>query len=481
MDVHISLTGNRRLSEQIYRQLLEAILDGRLQDGARLPPTRQLAEQLHVSRNTITTVYDRLMAEGFVQSRMGASTYVTSANLPEPRSRHARGGAEILPLPYWQEPLPELSRPGSQWKYNFMPGLPDPELFPFETWRRIITRQLTPARQELGRYQSSSGLAGLREAIARHTGIARSVVASPDDVVITNGTQQAIDLVTRILISPGDVVAIENPGYTPARSLFQSHGAHVQPVPVDDEGIRVDCLPEATRLIYTTPSHQFPLGVPMSLSRRVELLRWATKHNAVIIEDDYDSEFRYADRPLDPLQSIDTDGRVIYVGTFSKSLIPSLRIGFLISPRSLRAALRRARQLTDWHGETVTQLALAEFIEQGHFARHLRRANRLYSERHRVINAAIQRELAGYLDLLPSSAGMHVCAIQRAEVTFDLDAVTRLAAGRGIVFGTLTTYHFGPEQVPQGLIIGFGGIATGDIDTGIAEIARCVRDVPDGR
>ena len=287
--------------------------------------------------------------------------------------------------------------------------MPDVRLFPLESWRRLVTRELRRAR--LGAdYADPAGHAGLRAAIARHVGMARSVQVAADDVLVTNGAQQALDLVGRVLVEPGACVAVEEPGYLPARRLFASLGARVVGVPVDDEGLVVDALPGDAVLVYTTPSHQYPLGTVMSLARRTALLDWAGRRGAVVVEDDYDSEFRFSGRPLEPLQSIDRSGRVVYVGTFSKTLLPTLRVGFCVAPASLRPALLAARQLSDWHGDQVTQGALAGFIDEGLLARHVRRTTREYAARNQLVVTLLERDFADVLVPVRAAAGMHLTA-----------------------------------------------------------------------
>jgi GntR family transcriptional regulator/MocR family aminotransferase len=287
------------------------------------------------------------------------------------------------------------------------------------------------------------------------------VAADPDDVLVTSGTQQALDLIARVLVSPGDTVAVEDPGYQPARDLFAALGARVVGVPVDAEGLVVDELPPGARLVYTTPSHQFPLGGAMSLPRRLALLAWADRHGAAVVEDDYDSEFRFADRPLDPLYSLDSGGRVIYLGTFSKTLLPALRIGYAVAPASLRDALRAAKQLADWYTPVVTQVALARFADSGELARHIRRATAVYARRRTTVLAALAAEPR--LDLVPSAAGLHVCA----TTALDADAVVRAAASAGIGVEPLSDYCFTELTEPRrGFVLGYG--AARDIDAGLA-------------
>ncbi|MFM6850728.1 MAG: PLP-dependent aminotransferase family protein, partial [Terrabacter sp.] len=416
MDLHVTLGGSGELTAQIYAQLREAVLDGRLAEGDRVPATRELAASLRVSRGTVTAAYDRLLAEELLQSRRGAGTFVASGCVPPAlspggaRGRRTRPGA-VTPSAAWRSPSAPSRVPGAA-AYDFSVGVPDASLFPLATWRRIVSGTLRQGRLTAADTYDERGTGRLEGEIARYAGVSRSVVASADDVVTTSGAQQALDLVARVLLEPGDVVAVEDPGYTAAARLFTTHRATVRGVPVDGEGIVVDALPDAARLVYVTPSHQHPTGVAMSRARRTALLEWAARRDAVVVEDDYDSEFRFADRPLEPLQNIDREGRVIYVGSFSKSLLPGLRVGYAIAPASLTPALREAKRVTMWDGDAVTQRALADFLAEGHHAAHVKRATKVY----RVRRAALLDGLAGldeWLEVVPSAAGLHVCTFLR--------------------------------------------------------------------
>jgi GntR family transcriptional regulator/MocR family aminotransferase len=471
MDLHVSLAGPGDLADRIYRQLLDAILDGRLRAGERLPPTREFARRLTVSRNTVTAAYDRLTADGFLVSRVGAGTFVCNEPVNRYRSRTApRGG--IRPRPLWRAiELPEADRATP--RYDFRVGVPDPRLFPLQTWRRLVARELRPETTELAASPDPAGEAGLRAAIARYVGVSRSVRAAPDDVLVTQGAQQALDLIGRVLIEPGVCVAVEEPGYQHARLLFCSLGARVVGVPVDAEGIEVSAIPAAARMVYTTPSHQFPLGTPMSLARRAALLEWAERHRAAIIEDDYDTEFRFSDRPLEPLQSLDRSGHVLYVGSFSKTMLPMLRVGFLVAPASLQAALSNAKQLADRHGESPTQAALARFIDDGHLARHVRVATRRYAARRDQIAETLASDFARWLDVVPSSAGLHLCARVAAGVSLDVDAVLARARLAGIKLESLASFCAESPAQP-GLVIGYGAIEAQRIGPGLRRLAAIV-------
>ena len=469
MDLHVSLDGTGDRVVRIYHAVREAVLDGRLAPGDRVPAGRELARQLGVARGTVTAAYDRLVAEGFLEARPGAGTFVTSVPLAADETRRARPGA-VRPLPLW-DPKHEAAVPRARRLHDLSIGLPDPALFPLEVWRRLVAEQLRRSRLEEATY-GGHGSFRLQTEIARFLGLSRSVVAAADDVVVTAGAQQAIDLVARVLVEPGAVVAMEDPGYAAVRRLLETHRADVRGVPVDDEGLVVDALPDRARLVYVTPSHQFPTGVPMSLGRRAALLRWALAHDAVVVEDDYDSEYRFSRQPVEPMQSLDRDGRVVYVGTFSKSLLPALRTGFLVPPRSLTPALREAKRVTTWEGDLTTQGALAAFLGEGHHAAHVRRATKVYRERRDLVLAGLAG-LDDVLEVVPSVAGLHLGARFRDPATDDRDVVRR-AAGRGVRVEAWSSYHR-DQPVPPGLAIGYGGLDAEAVPDAMVRLASAVR------
>jgi GntR family transcriptional regulator/MocR family aminotransferase len=470
MDLHVSLVERQDLAGEIYRQLRTLILDGRLGEGDRLPPSRDLASGLSVSRTTVSVAYDRLMSEGFVTSRVGAGTFVNGNCEPRRSGMKGRPGA-LRARPPWDE----VALPTTLWlpaPFDLRSGIPDAQLFPYETWRRLMVRELRASAVGHGAYADPAGHRGLRDAIARHIGISRGVVASGDEVIVTNGAQQAVDLVARVLLAPGDRVVVEDPGYGPPRRLFATLGAKVVGVPVDAEGLIVDAIPRNTRLVYVTPSHQYPLGVSMSLARRMALLAWAERNDGAIIEDDYDSEFRFVGRPIEPLQTLDRSGRVVYVGTFSKTMLATLRIGFVVAPASVSHAIQAAKFLTDWHTALPTQAALARFIDDGWFARHVRRMREVYRARHQRVVATLTTRFADELEVVASSVGMHVCATARKATVDQIAAVVRRAAARGVACHPLSMFASG-RQLRSGLVLGYGGIATEDIDEGLARLRAC--------
>jgi GntR family transcriptional regulator / MocR family aminotransferase len=471
VELHVALGGPGDRVARIYRELRAAVLDGRLSGGDRVPATRDLAHQLGVARGTVIAAYDRLVAEGFLESRPGSGTYVAAVSLDaEQRTgRRARAGA-VRALPMWKVE-PDPPSPRNRRLHDLSIGLPDPALFPLEVWRRLVAAQLRRSRLEEATY-GGRGSFRLQREIARFLGLSRSVVAAAEDVVVTAGAQQAIDLVARVLVAPRTVVAVEDPGYAVVHRLFETHRAVLRGVPVDGEGLVVEALPGEARLVYVTPSHQFPTGVPMSLARRAALLRWAVEHDAVVVEDDYDSEYRYSRQPVEPLQSLDRDGRVVYVGTFSKSLLPALRAGFLVPPRSLLPALREAKRVTTWEGDLTTQGALAEFLAEGHHAAHVRRATRVYRERRDLVLAGLSR-LDDVLALVPAVAGLHVCALFRDASVDDREVVDR-AGARGVRVEALSDRY--RDQPPRpGLSVGFGGIDAEAVPDAMGRLEQAVR------
>lgn len=476
MTFHISLAGRKDLSGEIYRQIRKAVLDGRLRPEDRLPPSRELARTLSVSRATVTTAYERLAGEGFVESLQGAGTFVREriARLAYDSTRQRSDGA-LQPRPIWQSiPLPTaFDRPA---QFDFRTGLPDATLFPHRTWRRLVARVLRS--NELASkitYEHPAGHRDLRAAIARHIGNSRSIETSMDDVTITNGTQQAVDILARVLLAPGDRIAVEDPCYETPRRLFEALGIRVVGVPVDRDGLIVDALPRGVRAVYVTPSHQYPLAVTMTLARRQALLAWADRNGAAVIEDDYDGEFRFEGRPLEPLQTLDTTGRVIYVGSFSKTMLPTLRLGFLVTPPSLRLAVQKAKYVSDWHTSTLQQAALAHFIDDGGFARHVRRVSGIYRERHEMISNAIELNFADHLQRIPSTTGLHLTAVARAASVEQIAEVAERAADTGVAIHRLASFTVG-ETVRAGILFGYGAIPTANIDEGLRRLRACFDD-----
>lgn len=474
MDLRLILEGRADLSGQIYRQIRAIILGGDMRPGQMLPASRDLAKQLAVSRNTVTAAYDKLAAQGFVAGRVGAGTYVNS-QLPTGRSSTDKRRVSLTARSVWAD-LPVLDQataPGAE--FDFRVGVPDATLFPYQSWRRLMSDELRGTRVRRGVYGEPCGHIRLRLAIAEYLAVTRSIQAAPEDILITNGTQQAADLVARVLIEAGDCVAVEDPGYQPPRMLFESMGAEVVGVPVDAEGLVVEAIPNRAKIVYVTPSHQYPLGVALSLRRRMALVDWAARRNAVILEDDYDTAFADAGKALEPLHTIDRDGRVAYVGSFSKVLLPTLRLGFLVAPPALREALRSAKFVSDWHTALPGQLALAGFIEEGGLARHVRKMARVYRERRDVIRAELADEVRPWLEPFSSAGGMHLSVLVPGAGIQQVHEVVAVARQHGVAVWPLSDLSLSHPH--SGLLLGFGLISAERIPEGLSRLGTSVRQV----
>ena len=463
MELHIVIQGRKDLAQQLYDQLREGIESGRLAAGTQLPPSRLLAEQLGLSRKTISDTYARLTYENYLVGKIGSGTFV---NTLRTHSTPRQADVELTSrqvLKKWEAielPLRHPSLAGTL-RSDFIGGATHRATFPHEDWRRCTHYALRQMAKERGFYSQPEGVAALRSAIAGHVAFSRGVKCGPNDVVVCNGAQQALDLLARVMVEPGCSVAMEDPGYSPARLLFAAQGAQVIGIPVDEEGIRVDSIPDGVRFIYVTPSHQFPLGMPMSMARREALLEKARSIGAIIIEDDYDGEFRYEGRPTDSLQSMDQHGVVAYVGTFSKTLLPELRLGYVVLPQALLSAVIKAKQLTDWHTSSLAQWALAKFISEGTLNKHIRRCHGIYAGRRERILARVASDLSPWLEAIPCIAGFHMALV--CKVPVDMRFLIEMARKVDIGLYSLEGF-FDQQPVRPGLIMGFGAIETLDID-----------------
>ena len=476
MELHIVLDGRKDLSGQLYRQLREAIRSGRVAAGEQLPPSRLLAGQLKLARKTVAEAYGRLTLDGMLVSRVGRGTFVADVAPAVPLAPAMTTPAGSAQVARWNAlPTPlRHAQPEGVSRYEFIGGYASKAPFPHDEWRRCVLAALREESAAHGRYAETEGVAALRQAIAQFAGFTRGVRCEAGDVLVTHGAQQALDLIARVLVAPGDVVAVEEPGYPPARLLFESQGARVVPVPVDAEGIRVDAIPSDARLVYVTPSHQFPLGMPMSAARRQALLDLAHAQGAFLIEDDYDSAFRYTGAPQDSLQRLDRTGCVVYVGTFSKVLAPSIRVGYLVVPPALLTALVTAKHLTDWHNATLMQRALAHFIGNGGLARHIRRCHAAYAARRERLLARIHGDLAPWLEEIPAAVGFHLSVWLRRPT--DVDLLCRLARRVEVgIYPLAAFYAAAPAR--QGLFLGFGAIDSIDIDAALDLLARIFREL----
>jgi len=440
----------RGASAALHLQLREAILEGRLATGFRLPPTRELAQMLGVARTTVVVAYEMLVAEGYARVRQGDGTFVQSLRRSSPRPgpmRQPAPQAAATPVP----------------RFDLRLGTPDISRFPFDVWRRLAAKGWQSSAGHAYEASDPAGLAPLREAIVRYASASRAVSCTADDIVVTAGAQQAFDLLARALVRPGTIVAVEDPGYRPMRLAFANAGAQIVGVPVDDDGMVVDRIPRGARVVCVTPSHQFPLGVTLSPPRRRALLELARQHDAVVVEDDYDCEYRYDNRPLDALQTL-APGRVCYVGTFSKTMFPALRLGYAIVPESLRSRLLGLRSVVDGFGAPAPQWALVAFMREGHLHRHVRRMHRLYAQRRALLLAGLRDGLKDRLGVLPGSAGLHFSV--RATAPVDWNRVAARACELELALEPCSR-HAIRRRSDDCCAIGFGLLADDQIATAI--------------
>ncbi|MCF7533733.1 PLP-dependent aminotransferase family protein [Pseudomonas petrae] len=467
MELHIVIEGRKDLAHQVYEQLRDSIVSGRLAAGVQLPPSRLLAAQLGLSRKTISDTYSRLTYENYLVGKVGSGTFVNALSAYSPPRPAPSELASAHIVAKWERislPLRHPTRAGTL-RYDFLGGATAKTQFPHDEWRRCVHHAVRQMSTERGFYGQPEGLPALRAAIAGHIAFARGVRCVAEDVVVCNGAQQALDLIARVLIEPGSRVAVEDPGYTPARQLFTAQGAEVTGVPVDSEGIIVEQIPGDVCAIYVTPSHQMPLGMPMSLARRHALLEKARRIGAIIIEDDYDSEFRYEGRPTDSLQSIDEHGVVAYVGTFSKTLLPELRLGYAVLPAAILEAVIKAKQLTDWHTSTLPQWALSKFISEGLLNKHIRRCHSTYAGRRERILSRIAGDLSLWLETIPCTAGFHMAVMLKASLDPAINLHLLVDRARDKTLGLYPLDGFYSDASPRdGLMMGFGAIDLLDID-----------------
>ena len=482
---------NVPLHRQLYEEIRRSILSGRLAPGKRVPSTRSMSESLGISRATVTLAYDYLLSEGYLQSTTGSGTYVckqlpdalmrsytigtkdgrrktlleTGGLVKKSVKRLSKYGTHIKERPWFAygEDEPEI-------QFSF--GRPDMDQFPWKQWT-MLTNLMTK-KQDFSLLDCPSkaqGHLGLREAIAAHISKSRAVNCTPQQIIIVNGSQQGIDLVTRTVIDRGDLVGIEEPGYIGAKKAFEAQGAQLVGVPVDSGGLIVEKLKDpamaSMKLLYVTPSHQFPTGVVMSLPRRLELLNWAQRNGTYIIEDDYDSEYRYTGRPVPALAGLDHSDSVIYVGTFSKVLFPSLRLGYLVVPPGLAEIFARAKFLADRHSSLLDQQVLCEFIRQGHFERHIRRMRSLYEHRRQVVIRSLHHYFGADVQILGDNAGINI--LVRIDWRIDDEAFIKNARDEGV--GLVRTNQFYLNNPPpHEFLLNYAGLSDERIEEGIKRL-----------
>lgn len=465
------------LYKQVYEELRQAILNGRLNVGSRLPATRDLADDLGVSRNTVLGSYQQLFAEGYIEGHVGSGTFVAHT-LPEEmleaqtermhvneqptKGRHlSRRGQKLTAT------SPNLINSIFGKPIPFRSAIPDFSNFPFDVWARLMSKHNREPSLDMLSYAFPAGYPLLREAVAEYLKSSRAVKCKPEQVIIIPGAQVALEIITQILLDKNETALVEDPGYFGVRAAFARGGIRIVPIPVDKDGISIQAIRKIrsqAALVYVTPSHQFPLGVTMSLPRRLELLDWARQKNAWIIEDDCDGEYRYDGRPIPSLQGLDDGHQVIYIGTFSKVLFPSLRIGYMIVPLELINAFVTARVMVDLQSSTIPQAALADFIQEGHFARHVRRMRKLYAQRQKYFVSVAESELQGLIEIEKSEAGMHLigwlprdkndriiarAALQQKLMTHPLSAFALKPLNRGALVLGYTAFN--ERQILSGI------------------------------
>jgi len=467
------------LHRQLYEALRRAMLDGKLGAGERLPSSRDLAQDLGLSRNTVVAAINQLSVEGYLASRVGSGTYVNEHVPRQGLARNARGA----PGPSPQQQAPRLSARGHALAHQFSaqalevqpftPGIADFSAFPLTLWQRLQNKHWRMTYPDMLDY-TSGGYAPLRRAIADYLRVFRSVQLEAEQVIVTSGTQQSLELCARLLADHGDTVWVEDPAYWGAMKAFSATGLAVHPVATDDEGIGPLLQGPPPRLIYVTPSHQYPTGAVMSLARRHQLLASAREHGAWVLEDDYDSEYRYSGPPLSSLEGLDLDGRVLYMGTFSKVLYPGLKLGYLVVPKGLVEVVRQAHYDLNRPGQMPTQAALAEFIEMGHFASALRRARQTYAERRQALLDALQPVLGegpGSARITGAEQGLHLCL--RLPPTVDDQAIALALARQGLTVRPLSAYCLQRRDL-RGLVIGYGYAPLAEIKACGPRVAQAV-------
>ncbi|MGN6187542.1 MAG: PLP-dependent aminotransferase family protein [Conexibacter sp.] len=471
------------LHQQLADGVRSLILTRQLGPATKLPSTRSLAETLDVSRNTVLTAFEELLAEGYLESRVGAGTFVASSLPDELLKAHAVSVASQGAGPS----TPGLSRRGallaatpvthaSTGPRPFRPAVPALDVFPLQEWSRVVARCWRSAQHlDMLGYGDPAGYPPLRQAIADYVATTRAVRCEAENVIVVNGSQQALDLAARILLDPGDAVWMEDPGRRGARGALLAASAQLVPVPIDREGLDIAhglANAPSARLAYVSTSHQFPLGVTMSLSRRLALLDWARRSSAWIIEDDSDGEYRYAGRPLPALQGLDNADRAIYIGTFSRMMFPALRLGYLVVPRSLVPAFAAAKSVLDRQSSVVDQAALGEFIADGSFVRHVRRMRKLYAARQAKLIELAREHLDGLVDVRPAEAGMHV--IGWLARGLDDTVVEQAARSAGVEVIALSRYALRPLD-RFGILLGYAVADEAQTQAAVRKLAAAIR------
>lgn len=466
----------------LYGALRKEILEGRLRPGTRLPASRDLATEYGVSRGTIVTAFEELKAEGYIEGSVGSGTYVSKV-LPEEllevrgrkvrRSAPERASRRLAGYGTALRAFPSFSGGGPR---AFCANLPALDAFPTALWAQIASRKLRRASMGMLRGCEAAGYRPLREAIAMYLSRSRGVVCTAEQVVVMSGVQEALDIAARLFVEPGEKVLMEDPGYVGAARVFEAMGAKTISLGVDADGAKLPRARQTAKLVYVTPAHQAPTGMTMSLARRLEMLGWARRAGALIFEDDYDGEYRYSGRTVPALQGLDRHGVVLFAGSFSKVLFPALRLGYLVVPEDLVERFSAAKSILNRHAPVLEQMVLCEFIEAGHFGRHLRRMREMYSERLSVLLEEGRRQLAGAVEISEVEAGLQTVGWLAGDL--DGQAVAKAAAGRGVELTALAGFYRSSEEWKQrsrdGVQMGFAAVNPREIRRGVGELARTI-------
>lgn len=483
MDLAIALSRKAAipLHRQLYEELRRAILSGRLSPRQRLPSTRSLAKSLGISRITVTQSYEQLINEGYLQTIVGSGTFVcaqlpddllhstrppSAQKIAQPLIKLSKYGAGLAEMD-----IPEIAGPDALVSFRY--GRPAFDQFPMQLWRKLLSGHCRSSLDWLDYATDPLGHRPLRFAIASYLSRSRAVQCEPDQILITNGTQQALDLIARLLVDPGETIALEEPSYLGARQSFLTQGARLLPIPVDESGLVVEHLAKypalSIKLVYVTPSHQFPTGAVLSLPRRLELLSWAQQTGAMIIEDDYDSEYRYGGQPIPALQGLEWGNTVLYIGSFSKVLFPSLRIGYLVLPQQLVPVFTRAKWLADRQLPLLEQHVLTDFIEEGYLERHIRRMRLYYDQRRQVLVQELNVHLGERATILGENAGIHLMV--RLHTNLSDEEIIHRASRMGV--GMVTAKPNYLKAAPTGeFIFGYSQLTEQQLQEGIRSLAQ---------
>jgi GntR family transcriptional regulator/MocR family aminotransferase len=480
LHAHVERNSSRPLQHQLYRALRDAIVQRRLTAHQRLPSTRELSMQLSVARNTVTAAYEQLISEGYLYSRHGAGCFVSDAiaetmvESPPQRHKKTQRNTTAAPSKRAQSALAMAERLSPRRSAGaFVPATPDLRHFALNDWQRLVRQHERQAPWQWLDYARGAGLDVLKQSIAQHVHVARAVNCAPEQVIITASTQQSFDLCFRLLADAGDLLALEDPGYTGTHSAALACDLRCAPIPVDDEGLQVGAIPPATRLVYVTPSHQYPLGVVMSLARRQALLQRAQRDQFYILEDDYDSELRFSGRPLASLQGLDENDRVFYLGTFSKVFFPALRLAYVIVPPAWANSFTQLHDRFYSHGQLAVQSALAEFISSGKLASHIRRLRETYRERNDYLRELLTPLIAQGWTLLGGDAGLHFSVLAPQKI--DDVGIAERAAKQHITLRPLSPLYW-TRKKRYGFMLGYAAADKRELKHGVGILLALLQE-----